>query len=194
MFSPYTQHKKQKGEHKMLKKYLLVAAIMLVAVGTGLAIGASFALQTVHEQLAAQKITFPDAATLEKENSALVPYANHKVDTGVEAKAFSEYIGGHLQKIAGGKTYSEVSAEWMNNTSDQKLASQRQTLFMGETLRGLLLSAWGWSLVGQIAMSIAYALWALAVALLVILIALLVPTKSKKHTPAKRTTSRAKKR
>ena len=31
------------------------------------------------------------------------------------------------------------------------LAGERTTLFMGETLRGLLLQAWGWGQVGSIA-------------------------------------------
>jgi hypothetical protein len=36
----------------------------------------------------------------------------------------------------------------MKNTT---LAGERTTLFMGETLRGLLLNAWGWSVIGSIA-------------------------------------------
>ncbi len=50
------------------------------------------------------------------------------------------------------KTYSQISAQWiaggMKNTT---LAGERTTLFMGETLNGLLLNAWGWSVIGSIA-------------------------------------------
>jgi hypothetical protein len=42
--------------------------------------------------------------------------------------------------------YSEISEEWMaNGRTDEKLAELRQTAFMGETLRGSLMSAYlGW--------------------------------------------------
>jgi hypothetical protein len=33
----------------------------------------------------------------------------------------------------------------------EKLAGERTTLFMGDTLRGLLLNAWGWGQIGSIA-------------------------------------------
>jgi len=48
-----------------------------------------------------------------------------------------------------------VSSAAQANPSDQKLQAQVQTLFRGETLRGLLLYAWGWSLVGTIAFWVA---------------------------------------
>ena len=97
-------------------------------------------------------------------------YADEKVTTGGEAEAYASYIGGHLDQIGGGKTYSEIDdrgamaaveeaeasgaseeeiAE-LQATADQ-LAAQRNTLFKGETLRGLLLSAYAWSTVGAIA-------------------------------------------
>lgn len=47
-------------------------------------------------------------------------------------------------------TYSELSAAVRANPSDQKLAGQAKTMFEGETLRGLLLSAWAWSVVGRL--------------------------------------------
>jgi hypothetical protein len=36
----------------------------------------------------------------------------------------------------------------MKNTT---LAGERTTLFMGETLNGVVLNAWGWSVIGMIA-------------------------------------------
>ena len=53
--------------------------------------------------------------------------------------------------MAGGLTYAEVSSKAMAAPKDTKLAEQKATLFQGETLRGLLLSVWGWSVVGTIA-------------------------------------------
>jgi hypothetical protein len=76
-----------------------------------------------------------------------------EVLTGKQAKLYAQdQIGVDLTKVAGGKTYSQISAEWiaggMKNTT---LAAERTTLFMGETLNGLLLNAWGWSVIGSIA-------------------------------------------
>jgi hypothetical protein len=57
-----------------------------------------------------------------------------------------------MTKIAGGKTYSQVSDEWIaGGMKNEKLAGERTTLFMGETLKGLLLNAWGWAQIGSIA-------------------------------------------
>ena len=58
----------------------------------------------------------------------------------------------NLNKVAGGKTYAEVSEEWIaGGMKNATLASERQTLFTGETLKGLLLNAWGWARLGSIA-------------------------------------------
>src|SRR5690606_22848171 len=87
------------------------------------------------------------------------------VDSGNKAKAYSDYINGHLKKMANGKTYSEISSEYQKDRTNEQLAAQRQSLFMGETLRGLLLNAWGWSLIGVIALYVAIAMYAAAIGL-----------------------------
>ena len=124
----------------------------LVVAGVLAIIGGSYAHQVVHDQLAPQKIFFPPD---EKSGlpANLSQYAGQQVDTGTKAKAYADdFIGLHLQEIGGGKTYSEVSAAAQANPDDQKLAQQTQTLFRGETLRGLLLNAWGWGTVGTVAL------------------------------------------
>jgi len=126
-------------------------AVGLVIAGIGAVIGGSYANQVVHDQLAPQNIYFPASAE-EGLPENLSQYAGQKVDTGAEAKAYAEdYIGLHLQEMAGGKTYSEVSTLSRENPDDEELAGQRMSLFMGETLKGLLLNAWGWSVVGTVA-------------------------------------------
>lgn len=133
----------------------IVAALML---GFGfLALwGHNFTSNMVKTELSAQKIYFPekgspsfDAATYPD----LQKYAGQLVDSPDKAKAYANgYIGRHLQKVAGGKVYSEVSAESMKNPDDQKLQQQKQTLFQGETLRGVLLtSGYGFGMIGKIA-------------------------------------------
>ena len=39
----------------------------------------------------------------------------------------------------------------MKDPNNKELAQQRQTMFMGETLRGMLLNAWGWGTLATIA-------------------------------------------
>jgi hypothetical protein len=126
-----------------------VAAAGMIVVGALALVGGHYDKQVVHDQLAPQKIFFPKPAT----NPALATYAGQQVLTGKQAKLYAQkQIGVDLTKVAGGKTYSQISAEWiaggMKNTT---LASERTTLFMGETLNGLLLGAWGWSVIGMIA-------------------------------------------
>ncbi len=63
-----------------------------------------------------------------------------------------------------------MSAAAQAAPTDTKLAGQVQTLFRGETLRGLLLNSYGWAQIGQYA---AYAAIGLAIAAGAVLLALL---------------------
>lgn len=135
--------------------------------------GYSFADKSVTEQLSGQRITFPAAdseslnALPAEDKEVIAKFAGLELTTGEQARAYAmHYIGSHVKNIAGGKTYSEVSgaalaknAEAKANPSNTALAEeaatlmgQRQTLFMGETLKGLLLNAFAFWQVGQIAM------------------------------------------
>jgi hypothetical protein len=128
---------------------------LVLSVGSGLLLwGSGFAHNMVHSQLSEQQIHFPpkgNAALDPKEFPGLQQYAGQAVDSGPKAKAYAdEFIKVHLNGIAAGQTYSQVSAASLAHPDDAKLAAQVQTLFRGETLRGLLLYAWGWSVVGEI--------------------------------------------
>ena len=112
----------------------------------------------VHDQLVPQKIHFAPAGS-----PALPPqiasYAGKPVLDGSAAKVFADkYIAVHLKKVAGGQTYAQVSAQSLAAPTNKVLAEQTQTLFRGETLRGLLLQAWGWGKVGTIALIAGWAL------------------------------------
>ena len=158
-----------------MKKLLLVLAVVVAAAASLVMWGSKFATGMVHDQLAAQRISFPDATTLRADNPALVKYAGKTVDNGDKAKAYSDFIAGHLEKVAGGKTYSEVSTAYQLDKTNQTLAAQRTALFQGETLRGLLLNAWGWGLVGMIAFYAAVAMYVGAVG--VAAVAVMMPAK-----------------
>jgi hypothetical protein len=128
-----------------------MAAVGMIVVGILAVMGGNYGKQVVHEQLVPQKIFFPAA-----NSPALLPgikqYAGQQVVTGGQAKAYANnFIAVHLTKIAGGQTYAQVSTAALADPTNAKLAGQKASLFQGETLRGLLLSAWGWSLVSTIA-------------------------------------------
>jgi len=125
------------------------AAAGMIVLGIVSIVGGSYDHQVVHNQLAPQKITFPKPA----EYPDLKKYEGQQVLTGTQAKAYAEdQIGVDMNKIAGGKTYAQVSDEWIaGGMKSEKLAGERTSLFMGDTLRGLLLNAWGWGQIGSIA-------------------------------------------
>jgi hypothetical protein len=125
------------------------AAAAMVVIGIVSIIGGSYDHSVVHDQLAPQKISFPKPA----EYASLKPYAGQQVVNGTQAKLYAnDQLGPDLNKVAGGKTYSQVSAEWIaGGMKSATLAAERTTLFTGETLKGLLLNAWGWAQIGSIA-------------------------------------------
>src|SRR3954469_2347678 len=139
-----------------------VLAIVLAIAGGLLLWGHGFADSHVRTQLVQQKISFPDKAGIAAQKNAeitkyVTPYAGQQVVTGKQAQVFADhYIKVHLNEAAGGKTYSEVSGAFITmDPKDPKyatVAQQRQTLFMGETLRGMLLNAYGFWKMGQIAL------------------------------------------
>jgi len=157
---------------------LLGAALtaVLVVVSALSWYGYKFATNQVRTELAAQKIFFPEKgspALDPEEFPDLQKYAGKQVDTGPEAKAYANgFIGRHLDKIADGKTYAEVSAEAMKDPTNAKLQGQKAALFQGETLRGLLLGdGYAYWTFGMIAMYVAVttALGAAVMAVLVLL-------------------------
>lgn len=157
---------------------LQVVLILVLAFCAGFLFwGSAFINGQIHDQLAAQKIYFPAASSSEvqalspSDASAMRQYAGQQLTTGPQAEVYADhFLAVHIRDIAGGQTYAQVSAASLANPSNAKLAAQAQLLFRGETLRGLLLNAYGWS---QLAF---YAFWAgvgLAVGAFVVLCALL---------------------
>jgi hypothetical protein len=134
-----------------------VILVLILGVGSGLLFfGSNFGLNMVHSQLTAQDISFPAKGTTAlnpAEFPGLQRYAGQKVDTGDKAKAYAnQFIAVHLKAIANGQTYSQVSAASIADPTNATLTADVATLFKGETLRGLLLYAWGWSVVSTLAL------------------------------------------
>lgn len=151
----------------------LIVATVLVAAGGLLMWANNFVDDQVTTQLTAQKIYFPEAGS-ESANDPnvkeyIAPYLGQQVTNGEQARVFADhYIGAHLAEMAGGKTYSELSTISRANPEDEEAAAAVQTAFRGETLRGLLLNAYAFWQMGQIALYGAIAAFAGAALLLVL--------------------------
>lgn len=163
-----------KGEYEMKRRTFdgivtavgfALAAFLFVAAGL-LNWGATFANDSVKTQLENQNISFPAAETMpEATKDQLAKWAEQKVTTGEMARDYSDlYIWEHMKAssiaVAGVPlTYSEASGKYMGmirggtGTPEEitKYADLRETLFMGNTLRGMLLQAYAFGTLGVIA-------------------------------------------
>jgi hypothetical protein len=127
----------------------------------------------VHNQLAQQQIFFPAKAAFAQAKAGteitpdMIPYlekyAGQQLLTGSQAKAYADhFIAIHLGEMPYAGVYSKVSAASMAKPTDAALAAEVQTVFRGTTLRGLLLEAYGFSVLGVIALWAAIASFVLA--------------------------------
>jgi hypothetical protein len=165
----------------------VAVAMLVIVLGLVLQNQANFAKNYVHDQLAAQKINFTPAKFLsaEENDPCLQSYGGKPLVTGKQAACYANhYIGVHVKSINDGKTYAETSsaaraldtkAEALdpNSAEAKQISGQAQvlhgkatTLFQGETLRGLLLTSYGFSIFGERAQQVADVAFALAVVLL----------------------------
>ena len=150
----------------------LVAAAVLLLAGVLALWSNSFISGQVHDQLAEQKIFFPAAGSEAIQGprfEGLQQYAGQQLTSGDQAEAYANhFIAVHLGEIAGGKTYSEVSAASQAAPTDPKLQAQANALFKGNTLRGLLLNAYAFGKVAQIALLAGFVFLAGSVLLLIL--------------------------
>lgn len=150
----------------------LVLTVVLIVAGGLLTWGHDYVTDQVHDQLAAQKIFFPpadDPSVAGPQFAAMRKYGGEQLTTGAQAQVYADhFIAVHLEEIGGGKTYSELSAKSNADPENAKLAEQVQTMFRGETLRGLLLNAYAFATIGKIAGIAAIAAFVGAALLLVL--------------------------
>src|SRR6202453_5543491 len=139
---------------------LAVAVILLVA-GSLLTWGSAYVHNTVQGQLSSQQIFFPPKAAFANPKAgteitpSMIPsvsqYAGEQMLTGQQAEAYADhFIAVHVAEAGGGKTYSQLSTESQAAPTNTKLAGTVATVFKGETLRSMLLNAYGWWKVSQI--------------------------------------------
>jgi hypothetical protein len=152
----------------------LVLAGLLLILAVVMTSNANFSKSYVKDQLSQQKITFKPAATLtaeERESACLVKYAGQLLTTGKQAECYAnDFIGLHTAASADGRTYA-TQGDFISGLRAELAAAQkatppdaakvadlgtritaataaRESLFKGETLRGLLLTSFGFSVFG----------------------------------------------
>ncbi len=148
---------------------LFVGAVVLGGISLWLG---GFIQDNVRNELVAQQINFPAAEQLsdaERQIPGVLENAGRPLTTGNQAQAYSEYIGLHMQESAEAAGYpgavyatlggiqrglrAEVAAA--TEAGDDAALEQaqaeltaatnlRNTMLTGSTLRGTLLSAYGW--------------------------------------------------
>ena len=180
---------------RIISLQAVMVVVLAGAAGFAIAMG-TFTTGQIHDELASQGIYFPAADQI-KAGGALDPaefpqeirdQAGNQVTDGNQARIYAnDFLGKHLQGIAGGLTYATIgpkiaaanAALAAASKTDPNyatlqanvatLTAQRSTLFQGETLRSMLLNAYGWWTVGTYT---TYAGFALVIVALTVLGAL----------------------
>jgi hypothetical protein len=151
----------------------LVLAVVLLVAGGLLTWGHNFVTNEVRTQLTAQKIFIPPAGPALADPAIkpyLTKYAGQQLVNGDQAKAYADhFIAVHVKAISGNRTYAELggaqttlkaqiadakTAGTPTAALDQQLTdlnTARETVFKGETLRGMLLNAYAFGTMGKIA-------------------------------------------
>ena len=157
---------KRRTFDKLVSFVGLGLAVLLFIFAGLLNFGGGFASENVRTQLANQNIAFPIEAGLPANTkNQLLKWAGMQVVSGEMARDYSDlFILEHMNASATavmGKpaTYSEVSSAYLtaqrSSETDpeqlQKLSDLRDSLFMGNTLRGMLLQAYAFGMMGVIA-------------------------------------------
>jgi hypothetical protein len=130
-------------------------AVVLLAAGGLLTWGSAYVHNTVQGQLAAQQIFFPPKAAFAhaKAGTEITPSMIPSVSqyAGQQAEAYADhFIAVHIAEMGGGKTYSQLSAASLAAPKNTALAATVGTVFKGETLRSMLLNAYGWWKISQL--------------------------------------------
>lgn len=142
----------------------VLLTVLLLVAGALLIWAYTFVNNQVTTQLTEQQIVFPAAnsdaikSLPPADAAAMTQYAGQQMTNGAQAETYANhFIAVHLKEIGGGKTYSQLSAESLANPTNAKLKAQVDSVFQGTTLRGLLLNAYAFWQIGQIALYAAIA-------------------------------------
>jgi len=186
-------------------------AVLLLILGLVLSDQGDFASSYVHDELLEQKISFPaeyNGGETEVEGSGcLTEYDGTPLDSGAKAECYANYyINTHLHHSAegagyAGETYSSMGSIIGGLKADLTAAQEsgdqaaideaqaavdsanglRDTMFKGETLRGLLLTTYGFSIFGDRADTAALVCYLAAALLFLLSVAGIAHAFTSKH-------------
>lgn len=176
-----------------------VLAIAALAIGIFMLWMGGFVQDNVRDELRSQQITFPteDAMTdQERAIDGMVDHAGERLETGEQARVYSDYILLHMQESAteagyAGATYATLGGPQRELRTrvaggDQaaqaeldKVTQLRNTMQTGSNLRGNLLQAYGWDQVGSNVKMAGYLFFVLAL----VFAALLAYELTRGHLP-----------
>lgn len=153
---------RRKTFDRLLVAFGLIVTVVLIVAGSLLTWGSSFISTQVHNQLAEQQIYFPPASAFAHAKAGteitpsmgqyMLPYAGQLMTTGAEAEIYADhFIAVHLSEMPYHGVYSLASAAAIANPKSTAIQGEVATIFKGTTLRGLLLNAYAFGEMGQIA-------------------------------------------
>ena len=150
----------------------LLLAGFLIVIGGILQYGGNFATDQVATQLKPQAITIPvengDPKVSAEVKKFFADNGEKVMTTGKQAQMYADhYIGFHMAEMptyaaASGANRAAAGALAADPTNPELQAAAKQasgtveTVFKGETLRGMLLNAYAFGTLGQIAMVASY--------------------------------------
>ena len=168
--------KKLKMNRKSFDKIASVIGLLLagflIVIGGILQYGGNFATDQVATQLKPQAITIPaengDPKVSAEVKKFFADNGEKVMTTGKQAQMYADhYIGFHMAEMptyaaASGANRAAAGALAADPTNPELQAAAKQasgtveTVFKGETLRGMLLNAYAFGTLGQIAMVASY--------------------------------------
>ncbi len=172
-------------QNSVYRTLLKVVGVVALVAGIAITYAGTWAHGFVSDQLSSEKITMPSGAALTEQimKDHLTQYAGQQMSTGPQAYAYAQYyIHEHEMAASGGKTYAEIGneASAMSKANPQitagtasatdmaaynKLTGIKATLFQGDSLRSMLLTAYAWWTIGTIALWVGIILLVVGVAL-----------------------------
>lgn len=173
-----------------MKRWLWAAALAVLVVGVVLTLAGNYGRQLVHDQLAAQKITFApyDESGQNGDNYEAYPELRDRAGTtvtdGLAARDFAAYINAHVMETTGGRSYSEVSAAARANPEDEEAAQVRRSALDGQLLAAIMWNTYGWWLLATVSFFVGIALIVAGLALgVVALLARRRPQATARYEP-----------
>jgi hypothetical protein len=146
---------RRKTFDRLLSSLGITLTVLLIVAGSLLTWAHNFVQNEVRTQLSEQQIFFPakgSPATAGAEFAPMRKYAGQQLTTGAQAETYADhFIAVHVKEAGGGKTYAQLSAAAQADPTNTKLSGTVETVFKGETLRGLLLNAYAFGTMGTVA-------------------------------------------